>query len=166
MNLLLCTILAALTALACKNGKVEQKKTSTDAITLSKKDTTNLANFPSTSIYIQLPKGFAWSDPAIGFYKEEDGSVIKHDAFKTMRYAANMPVEETMGSLTNQQPLMISGYKGELKTYQQGSTGILQELSFGDNTFKEFIEATYFSHQEQTGKDILTAMKTIQIKKK
>jgi hypothetical protein len=166
MNLLLCTILAALTALACKNGKAEQKQTGTDTTAISKKDTVKLANFPGTAVYIQLPNGFAWSDPAMGFYKEEDGSVIKHDAFKTMRYAAKMPVGETMGSLTNKQPIMISGYKGELKTFLQGSTGIQLELSFGDNTFMEFIEATYFSHREQTGKDILSALKTIQVKSK
>ena len=58
------------------------------------------------------------------------------------------------------------GYTGEIKTYQIGSTGIKLELSFGDNAFMEFIEASYFSHQEQTGKEILGALKSIQVKKK
>ena len=82
-----------------------------------------------------------------------------------MRYAANMSAEETMGSLINQQPITIYGYKGLIKTYQQGSTGIQLDLSFGDASFMEFVEATYFSHQEQTAKDILAALKTIQVKK-
>ena len=83
-----------------------------------------------------------------------------------MRYAANMPVEESIGSLTNRQPITISGYNGEIKTYQLSSTGFKIALSFGAATFTEFIEATYFTSQEQTEKDILSALKTIQVKKK
>lgn len=133
--------------------------------TESKADTARMASFPGTAIYIQLPKGFVWNETAMGFYKEEDGSVIKYNEFKKMRYAANMSAEETMGSLINQQPITINGYKGVIKTYQQGSTGIQLDLSFGDASFMEFVEATYFSHQEQTAKDILAALKTIQVKK-
>ncbi len=165
MKLLFYSFLISIATIACNNGKAEKQETISDKIAVSQNDTGKLANFPGTPVYIQLPKGFVWNETAMGFYKEEDGSKINYDEFKKIRYAANMPVEETMGSLTNQQPLMISGYKGELKTYQPGSTGILLELSFGDNTFKEFIEAKYFSHREQTGKDILTALKNIQVKK-
>lgn len=41
-----------------------------------------MASFPGTAIYIQLPKGFVWNETAMGFYKEEDGSVIKYNEFK------------------------------------------------------------------------------------
>lgn len=166
MKQLFYSFLIVLTAMACKNGKAEKQQSGTDIITASNTDTAKLANFPGTSVYLQLPEGFVWNETAMGFYKEEDGSEIKYDEFKKMRYAAKMPVEETMGSLTNQQPITISGYTGEIKTYQIGSTGIKLELSFGDNAFMEFIEASYFSHQEQTGKEILGALKSIQVKKK
>lgn len=153
MKFLFCLLLSMKIITGCKDSKAEQQYAAA------------LTNFPGTDIYIQLPKGFVWNETAMGFYKEADGSTIKHDEFKTMRYAAKIPVEETMGSLTTQQPIMISGYQGELKTYLQGSTGIQLELSFGSTAFMEFIEATYFSLPEQTGKDILAALKTIQVKK-
>lgn len=166
MKLIFYSFLIVHTTFACNNGKVEKQKPVADRIAVSKKDTSKLSNFPGTSIYIHLPKGFAWNETAMGFYKEEDGSEIKYDEFKTMRYAANMPVDESMGSLTKQQPITISGYKGEIKTYGDGQTFTKFVLSFGDETSMEFIEATYFSHREQTGNDILAALKTIQVKKK
>jgi len=156
----------SMAAVACNNGKAEKNQFLSEKIPVRMNDTGKLSNFPGTSIYIQLPKGFTWNETAMGFLKEEDGSVIKCDKFKKMRYEANMPVEETMGSLVNQQPITINGYKGEIKTYEQGSTSIKLDLSFGDNSFMEFIEATYFSHREQIGNDILAALKTIQVKKK
>jgi hypothetical protein len=165
MKILFYTFLLAGIILACKNSKAEKQSDGNNK-TESKADTARMASFPGTAIYIQLPKGFVWNETAMGFYKEEDGSVIKYNEFKKMRYAANMSAEETMGSLINQQPITINGYKGVIKTYQQGSTGIQLDLSFGDASFMEFVEATYFSHQEQTAKDILAALKTIQIKKK
>jgi len=166
MKILLFSILASISGFACNNGMTEKQVPGTVTIASNNTDTTKLDNFPGTSVYIQLPDSFSWSETAMGFYKEGDGSVLKHDAFKTMRYAAKMPVGETMGTLTKKEPITISGYKGKLKTYVIGSTGIQLELTFGDNTFMEFIEATYFSYREQTGKDILSALKTIQIKKK
>lgn len=158
--------LIVLTIVACNNGKAEKQQAGADTISGSKNDTTRVVNFPGSSVYIQLPEGFVWNEIAMGFVKEEDGSIIKYDEFKKMRYAANMPVEETMGKLTNQQPVIINGYKGEIKTYEEGSTSIKLALSFGDNSFKEFIEASYFSNREQTGKGIAAALKTIQVKKK
>ncbi len=143
-----------------------KSKKNTAGIAANKNDTARLTNFPKTDIYIQLPAGFTWDETASGFYRDKDGSVIRYDEFKTMRYAANMPVEESIGSLTNRQPITISGYNGEIKTYQLSSTGFKIELSFGAATFTEFIEATYFTSQEQTEKDILSALKTIQVKKK
>jgi hypothetical protein len=166
MKILLYPILASITGIACNNGRTEKQVPGTITIASNNPDTTKLDNFPGTSVYIQLPDSFSWSETAMGFYKEGDGSVLKHDVFKTMRYAAKMPVGETMGTLTKKEPITISGYKGELKTYVLGSTGIQMELSFGDNTFMEFIEATCFSYREKTEKDILTALNSIQIKKK
>ena len=165
MKTVFYSFLIVLTVVACNNGKAEKQQPGTATIKANKIDTAKLANIPGTSVYIQLPEGFVWNETAMGFYKEEDGSLIKYDEFKKMRYAANMPVEEAIGSLINRQPIAISGYKGEIKIYEEGSTGIKLELSFGDNSFMEFIEATYFSNQEQTGKDILAALKTIQVKK-
>jgi hypothetical protein len=164
MKLLFYSFLISMAAVACNNGKAEKNQTPSEIIPASMKDTGKLTNFPGTYVYITLPEGFIWNETAMGFLKEEDGSVIKCDKFKKMRYEANMPIEETMGSLVNQQPITINGYKGEIKTYEQGSTSIKLDLSFGDNSFMEFIEATYFSHREQTGKDILAALKTIQVK--
>ena len=166
MKLLFYLFLIALTVVACNNGKAEKQPTTGDNIAAGKIDTTKMANFPGTAVYIQLPNGFEWNETAMGFYKEEDGSEIKYDESKKIRYAANMPVEETMGSLVNQQSLTIDGYKGGVKTYQDGRTFTRLSLVFGDSTFVEFIEASYFSHREQTGKDILAALKTIQLKKK
>lgn len=165
MKLLFYSFLISIAALACNNGKEEKQQTISDKITVSQIDTGKLANFPGTPVYIQLPKGFVWNETAMGFYKEEDGSKINYDEFKKMRYAANMPVEETMGSLTKQQLIIIEDYKGEIKTYEQDSTGTKLVLSFSDNTEMHFIEATWFSHQEQTGKEILAALKSILIKK-
>ncbi len=166
MKTVIYFFLTVATVVACNNGKVEKQQPGTNNIARSKNDTARLSNFPGTSIYIQLPNGFAWNETAMSFYKEEDGSVIKYDEFKTMRFAANMPVEEMFGSPTNRQPITVSGYKGEIKTYQQGSTGIVLELSFGDDTFMKFIEASYFSHQKETEKDVLNALKSIQVKNK
>ena len=165
MKQLFYSFLLIITVVACYNGKAEKKKTTADNIAISKVDTDKMANFPGTAIYIELPKGFVWNETAMGFYRDEDGSVIKYDEFKTMRYAANMPVEESAGSLTNRQPIIISGFKGELKTYQEGSTGIKLSLYFGDNTFMNFIEGSYFNSRVQTEKEILAAFKTIQVKK-
>ncbi len=161
MKLFICLLLITITVVACNNGKVKKQENSTDTVAISK-----IANFPGTIIYIELPKGFAWDETALGFYRDEDGSVIRYDEFKTKQYAANMPVEERIGSLTNRQPITVSGYKGEIKTYQVGNTSVKIELSFGDDTFMEFIEATYFTSQEQTEKDILSSLKTIEVKKK
>ena len=166
MKLLFYSFLISIASVSCNNGKAEKHQSPSEKIPVSMKDTGKLTNFPGTFIYIQLPKGFIWNETAVGFLKEEDGSVIKCDKFKKMRYEANMPVEETMGSLVNRQPITINGYKGEIKTYEQGSTSIKLDLSFGDNSFMEFIEAAYFSHREQIGNDILAALKTIQVKKK
>jgi hypothetical protein len=160
------SFLISIASVSCNNGKTEKHQSLSEKTPVSMKDTGKPSNFPGTSIYIQLPKGFTWNETAMGFLKEEDGSVIKCDKFKKMRYEANMPVEETMGSLVNQQPITINGYKGEIKTYEQGSTSIKLDLSFGDNSFMEFIEATYFAHREQTGKEILAAFKTIEVRKK
>ncbi len=165
MKQLLYSFLLTIIAIACNNGNAEKKKTAINNSAISKMDTGKMANFPGTRIYIELPKGFVWNETAIGFYRDEDGSIIKYDEFKTMRYAANMPVEESVGSLTNRQPIIISGFNGELKTYQQGSTGIKLSLSFGDNTFMKFIEGSYFSHREQTRKDILASFETVVYKK-
>lgn len=166
MKIILFSLLAAITVFACNNGRSEKPLPGALTIASGKTDTSGLVHFPGTSVYIQLPDSFSWNESAMGFYKEEDGSILKHDAFKTMRYAAKMPVGETMGTLTKKEPITISGYNGELKTYKQGSTGIQLELSLGDNTFMEFFEATYFSYREKTERDILYALKTIQIKKK
>ena len=153
MKIFLSLFLLMITITGCKDSKSE------------KQHTTEFTNFPGTDIYIQLPKGFAWNETAMGFYKDEVGSIIKYDEFKTMRYAANMPVEESMGTIIKQEPINVSRYKGEIKTYQDGSTGIKLVLSFGDSTFMKFIEATYFTKQEQSGKEVLAALKTIEFKK-
>ena len=161
MKLLFYSLLITITVVACNNGKTEKQKTITDNAANSKIDTGKMTNFPGTTIYIELPKGFAWNETVTGFYKEDDGSVIKYDEFKTMRYSASMPVEETKGSLTKRQPITVSGYKGEIKTYQQSSTSVKLELSFGDNTFMEFVGGSYFSNNYQIGKDILAAFETL-----
>ncbi len=165
MKLLFYTLLITLTIVSCNNGKVEKQNTISDTIATSKTDTGTVANFPGTAIYIELPKGFVWDETAMGFYRKEDGSVIRYNEFKTLRYAANMPVDDRMGSLTNQQPISVSGYKGEMKTYQLSNTGVKLELSFGDDTLK-FIESTYSTIREQTENEILAALKTLQVKNK
>jgi hypothetical protein len=156
MKQLFYTFLLTITVIACSNGKAEKNKIAIG----------ELAKFPGTAIYIELPKGFAWNETAMGFYRDEDGSVIKYDEFKTMRYAANMRQEETIGTLINHQPIIVSGYKGEIKTYEEWSSHFKLVLSFGDSTFMKFIEASYFTKKEQSGKDVLAALKTIQLRKK
>ena len=154
IKFLFCLLLSMTIITGCKDSKAEQQKSA------------ELTKFPGTDLYIQLPKGFVWNETAGGFVKDEDGSVISYDEFKTMRYAANMPVEETMGTLISQQPITVSGYKGEVKTYEEWSSHFKLVLSFGDDTFMKFIVATYFTKKEQSGKDVLAALKTIQLKKK
>jgi hypothetical protein len=164
MKLLFYFFFIAVSIASCNNGKGEQQNAIIDTIATSKTDTGTIASFPGSAIYIKLPKGFVWDETAMGFYRDADGSVIRYDEFKTIRHAANMPVDDRMGSLTNRQPVTVSGYKGEMKTYQLSNTGFKLELSFGDDTLR-FIESTYFTVREETETEILAALKTIQIKK-
>lgn len=165
MKFIFCFLPAMISIAGCKDSRAEQQPGSGATVSENKNNFADTAaNFPGTTIYIQLPDGFLWNETAMGFYKEEDGSVIKYDEFKTMRYAAKMPVKETMGSFVQKELITISGYKGALTTYQDGQNLTRLQLSFGDDTFKKFIEATYFSTREQTGKEIVTALRNIKVK--
>ncbi|MEN9550034.1 MAG: hypothetical protein RIR12_2625 [Bacteroidota bacterium] len=151
----------ALIAFACNAGKADHSSKKNAQQQVNKTDTTRLVNFPKTHIYIKLPNGYQWSDAATGFYRDADGGIIKYDEFKTMRYAAQMPVEETGNTLVNQKAVTISGYSGIIKTYENGSTGKKLILSFGDNTFMDFIEASYFTNSTAAEEEILKALQTI-----
>lgn len=153
MKTLIYLLIAMTTITSCKERKAE------------KEPDIQYTNFPGTDIYIQLPKGFAWLESAMGFVKDEDGSVINYDEFKTIQSKANMPVEETVATFIKERPVIISGNKGKIKTYQLGSTGIQLELSFTNGEFMEYIAASYFSNRVETGKEIEVALENIQIRK-
>jgi hypothetical protein len=151
----------ALVAFACNTGKADVSSQKHNQQQANKTDTTRPVNFPGTNIYIKLPNGYQWSDAATGFYREEDGGIIKYDEFKTMRYAAQMPVEETGNAPVKQQAVTISGYSGIIKMYENGSTGKKLILSFGDNTFMDFIEGSCFTRNKEAEKEILEALQSI-----
>lgn len=148
-------------AFACNSGKADVSSKKYNPLQANKTDTTRSVNFPGTNIYIKLPNGYQWSDRVIGFYRNEDGGIIKYDEFKTKRYAAQMPVEETENAPVNQQTVTISGYSGIIKTYENGSTGKKLILSFGDNTFMDFIEGSCFTRSKEAEKEILEALQSI-----
>lgn len=143
-----------------------QSKSQKELLNKNNTATDKLSNFPGTGIYILLPDGFIYNETAGGFVKDADGSVIKYDAFKKLRYDGNMPMDVNQGTVIKEESINISGYNGKIITHKEGETNFRYELSFGDDTFMEFIEATYFSRREQTGKYILAALETIVYKKK
>lgn len=162
MNIKLLPLLLSIFIIgSCQESK-SQKEPNGKTNTLTDKH----SNFPGTGIYILLPEGFAYNTTASGFVKDADGSVLKYDEFKKLRYDAKMPLEEKDKNILQEQKVNISGYEGKIITYKEGETFIHYELSFGNESFREFIEAVIFPKNKETGKDILTALTTIVYQKK
>lgn len=164
MKLLYSFLLLLVATSSCKNSSAGKQTPGTVATENKKTVEEPYTNFPGTAIYIQLPKGFAWNETAMGFVNDATGAVIKIDEFKKLRHKNGMPMQET-DPVVSEQAVTISGYAGTIQTYANGSTGVRAVLSFGNSEGMEFIEATYFTKNKETAKEIIAALQTVMVKK-